>query len=90
MFVHDDCVMFVQPLPFGVAGVLNLLPHTCLHCVYDVCAHPCVNVADLILPLWSGVQLSVGEYVWGNPAGTLSYISVYRGMPGGPPAVYVC
>ena len=30
------------------------------------------NVADITLPLWSGVQLSVGEFMWGNPAGTPS------------------
>ena len=77
LFVHV-CVMFIQPPPSGVtaAGALHLLPHTCLHFVY-VCACLCGgNVADITLPSWAGMQLSVGEYVWGNPAGTPSYISV--------------
>ena len=98
--------MFVQPPPSGMtaAGALHLLPHTCLHFVY-VCACLCGgNVADITLPSWAGMQLSVGEYVWGNPAGTPSYISVGacpvghlqynyvegRGVPGGPPTVGAC
>ena len=61
--VQYYCVMFIQPLPFGLtaAGTLYLLPHTnvCIVSMYVLACLCTGNVADITLPLWSGVQLVV-------------------------------